>query len=713
MYLKYIQIINFKNAKSTRFEFAKGANTLIGENDSGKTNALTAMRILLDDSYYYNVKRLKETDFSYALDEWRGHWIIVSAFFDEISVEDKTNEICAELIPESDKENAEFLKSYIRCESNNYGTVTLYIRPNKSKRQELAEASNTEKFDTIRSQIKISDYEFYYASRTQADFTNKDTYKSIVGDISAKKYVNPKDDDSSVLGTKIDIMNVWQHISMVYIDALRDVENELRKPRNPIRQVIDSIESDIADSDIDDIKKKISELNSKISNIPQIADVGNQVNQKLLEMIGTVYSPDIQLESRLKEDFSTLARYLTMVPSNQNDIEQLGLGHLNILYMAMKLVEFETNRNRELLNIMIIEEPEAHIHTHIQKTLFNNLQITHCYTQVVMSTHSTHLSEVADIDKVNIMKKVDEQISCVMRPTNNLDSFGTDVLKHNGLPFSQILSRYLDAKRSVLLFSKGVILVEGDGEEIFIPALVKKVLGVSLDEMGIGLINVGSVAFENIACIFDEARLQRRCAIITDSDTIVDEAKKCSQKAMDLGTSRKDKLTDLFVLNPYVESFYAPHTLEVDFANIKGNQTVICSIIEDEYKQDVTKEKHIKAITSGTEAERYDATLTVVEHIQKGWYATLLSSRINENAIIPTYILDAIAFVAKNIISHKLLWKMVRYSFGKYALDSNNADMKLKFDEINTLEQEKTLISDFIIKFPEDMVSLFKNKAVK
>ena len=126
-------------------------------------------------------------------------------------------------------------------------------------------------------------------------------------------------------------------------------------------------------------------------------------------------SPEIKLESRLKEDFATLARYLTISPSNQADIDLLGLGHLNILYIAMKLVEFEVNRNRELLNIMIIEEPEAHIHTHIQKTLFNNLQVAHTYTQVVMSTHSTHLSEVSDIEKVNVMKKVDEQTSLVMK----------------------------------------------------------------------------------------------------------------------------------------------------------------------------------------------------------------------------------------------------------------------------------------------------------
>ena len=51
MYLKYVQIVNFKNLKNVRFEFSKGANTIIGENDSGKSNALTAIRILLDDNY--------------------------------------------------------------------------------------------------------------------------------------------------------------------------------------------------------------------------------------------------------------------------------------------------------------------------------------------------------------------------------------------------------------------------------------------------------------------------------------------------------------------------------------------------------------------------------------------------------------------------------------------------------------------------------------
>lgn len=709
MYLKYIQIVNFKNLKAARFEFAKGANTIIGENDSGKSNALTAIRILLDDNYYYNTKRLKETDFSYALGDWRGHWIIISAFFDEISREDKSNEFCAELTPE--QENIDFLKSYIRCADKEFGTVSLFIRPCRAKRAELAEAAQNGTFEAVRSQIKLSDYEFYYTSRSQADFTDENVYKSIVGDICAGQYVNPEDDDQSVLGSKIDIMNVWQHISTVFIDALRDVESELRKPKNPIRQIIDTIEGNIEETDIDDIKRKISELNQKISHIPQVSDIGSQVNQKLLEMIGAIYSPEIKLESRLKEDFATLARYLTISPSNQKDIDLLGLGHLNILYIAMKLVEFEVNRNRELLNIMIIEEPEAHIHTHIQKTLFNNLQVTHTYTQVVMSTHSTHLSEVSDIEKVNVMKKVDEQTSLVMKPTNGLDQFGADVLEYKGISFSKILSRYLDAKRSVLLFSKGVIMVEGDGEEILIPALVKKVLGVSLDEMGIGLINIGSVGFENVACLFDESRLQRKCSIVTDLDVVVDGAKKSSQVAMDRGASRREKLSRLFDANPYVSAFYAPHTLEVDFASEDNNKRFVCAIIKRAYKDAATKEKHVLAVKSGTEAERYDSVMTVAKNIKKGWYATLLAEKIDAGATIPMYILDAIAFVAKDILSEKLLWKMTSHSFNAYDLDEDYDDLKTAFKEARSSKEIRETIEMFCDEFPNDMVSSFIAKA--
>ena len=117
-------------------------------------------------------------------------------------------------------------------------------------------------------------------------------------------------------------------------------------------------------------------------------------------------------------------------------------------------------------------------------------------------------------------------------------------LKETDLSIEECIERYLDAKRSVLLFSKGVILVEGDAEEILIPALVKQTLGVSLDELGIGVINVGSVSFEYIASVFGDERIRRHCSIITDLDAQVEGAHKGSEGAEQRGISNTRLLSE-------------------------------------------------------------------------------------------------------------------------------------------------------------------------
>lgn len=73
----------------------------------------------------------------------------------------------------------------------------------------------------------------------------------------------------------------------------------------------------------------------------------------------------------------------------------------------------------------------------------------------------------------------------------------------------EFIQRYLDAIRSNLLFARSVILVEGDAEELLIPTLIKKVIGLSLDEIGISLINIRSTGFENVALLFSDERIKR------------------------------------------------------------------------------------------------------------------------------------------------------------------------------------------------------------
>lgn len=707
MFLNYLQIVNYKNLSSTRFSFTEGVNTVIGENDSGKSNAMTALRILLDDTYYYNTKRLKENDFSDLLSNWKGHWIILSAVFGKITSEDKETEVCAGIIPE--KENEDFLKSYIKSGTDNIGVISLFIRPQKQVRKKLSEIADIVEFEKERNKIKLSDYEFYYTSRSQTDFTNKDIYKSIVGDLENGICSNPDDDDDEVLGCKLNIADVQDHISVVFIDALRDVANELGKPKNPIRRIIESVESLIRESEIEAIKSEIIALNKSISEVDQVKLVGKKINEKLLDMIGMVYSPEIILESGLKDDINSLSRYLFMKPSKQNDIDSLGLGHLNMIYMALKIVEYEVNRTRELINIMIIEEPEAHIHTHIQRTLFDKLKVTKDYTQIITTTHSTHLAEVSEIRNVNILKSIGSK-SISMQPSQGLDEFGKKNLQLKNLTLSDCVERYLDSKRSVLLFSKGVVLVEGDGEEILIPNIIKVALGVSLDELGIGLVNVGSVSFEYIASLFSEERIQRSCAIVTDEDVQIVEtdSKLYKAEAEKRGKSRKEKLETLYGDNPWVESFYAPHTLEIDFALVDGrvNSGYISQVIDLNYIDSNTIKKHKKNLKEGADVECAKTVLTLARDMGKGWYATVLSNYIGVAVSIPQYILEAVAYASREVISIDIVFKMIEYSICGYD-EKEETVLEKKIDKAITQEEKKDCIKQFRKEYKEDVVTKF------
>lgn len=180
---------------------------------------------------------------------------------------------------------------------------------------------------------------------------------------------------------------------------------------------------------------------------------------------------------------------------------------------------------------------------------------------------------------------------------------------------------------------------------------------------------------------------------------------------MDRGASRRKKLSQLFGENPYVSAFYAPHTLEVDFVSEESNKDFVCSVIRNTYKDAAVIERHVSTIKSGTEAERYDSVMTVANNIKKGWYATLLAETIDARAVIPMYILDAIVFAAKDILSEKLLWKMVQYSFEQYLPDSDFDDLKAEFKEAKSSKEIQTTIKKFCAEFPEDMVSLFIAKA--
>ena len=112
---------------------------------------------------------------------------------------------------------------------------------------------------------------------------------------------------------------------------------------------------------------------------------------------------------------------------------------------------------------------------------------------------------MSNVENVNILGRVDGLCEA-FQPATGLtpEEVGT-------------IQRYLDAVRSNLLCQERRAR-RRRAEEILIPILVKSALGVSLDELGVSLINIRSTEFRNVAVLFHNTRIRKRCGIITDLD---------------------------------------------------------------------------------------------------------------------------------------------------------------------------------------------------
>lgn len=657
MHITKLSLVNYRNFKNVKFLFNKGINTIIGENGSGKTNLFRAMRLLLDNSMPRSATKLAEGDFCRALGDWHGHWIVISIEFNDISGDEASQSL--------------FLHGAGNAEDEvvSRATYNLIFRPKANIRQALAQLTigDAAALESYLDGITIDDYETVLTGKSVADFNDPVVYKSIVGDFERVDF--PRVLNNPDVGIRLpNILNMPNEVSFTFIKALRDVVSDFHSNRtNPLLTLLKRKSGGISKADFQPIADLIKTLNDDIEGLSEVCDVRDDIVTTIGDAVGDTYSPSsISIRSSLTDDADQLFQSLRLFVSESNDghegtINEMSLGGANLLFLTLKLLEFKYQQaNQSIANFLLIEEPEAHIHTHIQKSLFDNINYEN--TQIIYSTHSSHISEVSNIKNMNIVGFVDSTCE-VFQPSVGLSD--------EKVGFVQ---RYLDAIRSNLLFARSVVLVEGDAEEILIPILLKKVLGLSLDEIGITLVNIRSTGFENIAMLFDNERIKKRCSIITDLDdaffdttiypTDSDLDKKKKEKALgsqEAGFARKVRLDCFSQNNPWISTFYANHTFEVDFIQ-SSNSHYLKSIVKDIYTKQITIDTARTELSSADIAVSGSRALTMANHQGKGWFALTLGKVIDFKTTIPEYIFDAVKF-AHGDFNRELTFKILKYRY--------------------------------------------------
>lgn len=655
MYISRVQLVNYRNFERADAVFNKGVNTIIGENSSGKTNLFRAIRLLLDDDQLRWAYRLDEGDFHRGLGNWRGHWIIISIEFSEVSQDEAIQALFlhgAGVIAEGAVARA---------------TYNLIFRPNAAIRTRLGELEEGDMagLTQILQHMTTDDYETLFTGKSTADFTDPASYTALVGDFENVNF--PSELNPPEIGGPIPrVLSVSKEICFTFIQALRDVVGEFQGQRtNPLLTLLRSKSGEIDPDQLEPITQKVKELNTAIEELPDVSEIRTDIRQTIRDAAGETYSPaNLAVRSAVPAEAERLFQSLRLFVGETEDdyegaIHELSLGGANLIFLTLKLLEFKYQKAKQACaNFLLIEEPEAHIHTHIQKTLFDRL--TYADTQVIYSTHSTHISEVSNVENVNILSRNGPHCE-IYQPSTDLDP-------------SQVRSiqRYLDAVRSNLLFAKSVILVEGDAEEILVPALVKEVLGVSLDELGISLINVRSTGFENVALLFHDNRIRKRCAIVTDLDacffdTTANPADpevlaKQKQKAINsaaAGLARQARLNLFGGGNVWLSTHYAPCTFEVEFIR-SGNSEAAVECLGSVYVDPPTIVAATEDLRSLAPERFGKRILTMADNAGKGWLAIQLAKRVTANSRIPPYLLEAI-FTAHRPLSRAVLANMIDY----------------------------------------------------
>lgn len=501
MKIKKIRIQNFRLLKNLELDVEDDLSLIVGKNNVGKTSVLSIMDKFFDKS---DKKRISYDDLN--IDFQKELTTVINS-----QTPDDYSSIGVKLFL--------FIKCEVGDDLSNISTFFMDLDPDNNYVilgfEYLLKRERLELLKNDYSQFKQKEEERY----------NKEK----------EKY---KDDDSNILPIRgIDyflrnkIKNYFMQIHKTYYSSLDETgnieicESSYKELDNKEKRIIEdlinfkyiSARRDVTNKDID------KTLSGQTSRIYEKLEQNEDQQNKIDNFKDTLGKTDITLSGVYKDIFSntvTLVQKFGGIKENESCISinstlehrellrgnttvmydhegvQLpehfnGLGYMNLISMIFEIeilmLDFLKKKEEKPsdINLLFIEEPEAHTHPQMQyifieniheiiKDNINKLKSKYSATslQYIVSTHSSHI----------VSKSVFNNIKYFRRDGNNVISKNLRDLeveyKNEGATGEdqfRFLKQYLTLNRSELFFADKTIFIEGDTERILLPAMMKKI----------------------------------------------------------------------------------------------------------------------------------------------------------------------------------------------------------------------------------------------